>query len=182
MSESINLQFPDIAGDVSGHTAFVRHESTGALLNTGGDAITEFATGFWSFTLAEARAENKNYYVTVYSGSSETAENLVYNGILRAGMLMVDAIFEATNKTFIRGTVGASSPTTSTFTPSAISTEASVLNQWRGRILVFDNDTTTAALRGQATDITGSSAAALPLLTFTALTNAPVSGDKFSIL
>lgn len=183
MSESILVRFPDISGDVSGYTAFVRHETTGALLNTGGDAITESgATGLWSFTLAETRAENTNYYVAIYSGSTEDADNIVFDDILRAGLLLVGAQFEPQTKTFIRGTVGATSPTTSTFTPSAISTEASVLNQWRGRILIFDNDTTTAALRGQATDITGSSAAALPLLTFTPLTNAPVSGDKFTIV
>lgn len=183
MSESILVRFPEISGDVSGHTAFVRHETTGALLNTGGDAITESgATGLWSFTLGEDRAKNTNYNVAIYSGSTETPANLVYDDILRAGLLVVGAQFEAQNKTFMRGTVGATAPTTSSFTPSSVSTEPSVLNQWRGRILVFDNDTTTAALRGQATDIVGSSAAALPLLTLTPLTTAPASGDSFSIL
>ncbi len=183
MSETITVRFPDISGDVSGYTAFVRHGTTGALLNTGGDAISESgSTGLWSFTLAETRAENTNYDVAIYSGSSEVAANLVYDGILRAGLLKVDAQFEATNKTEIRGTVSGTSPTTSTFTPSALSTEASVLNQFLGRILIFDNDTATAGLRGQATDITGSSAAALPLLTFTPLTTAPSSGDTFTIV
>ena len=42
-------------------------------------------------------------------------------------------------------------------------------------------DTTTTALRGQSTDITASSAASNPLLTFTALTTAPANGDTFSI-
>lgn len=183
MSETIRVRFPDISGDVSGYTAFLRHPVTGALLNTGGDAITETgSTGMWTFTLAETRAENTDYHVAIYSGSSETAANIVFDDILRAGLLLVGAEFEAQNKTFIRGTVGATSPTTTTFTPSAVSTAPSVLNQWRGRILIFDNDTTTAALRGQATDITGSSAAALPLLTFTALTNAPVSGDSFTVV
>jgi hypothetical protein len=57
------------------------------------------------------------------------------------------------------------------------------LNQFIGRTLVFDNDTTTAALRGQGATITASSAAALPLLTYSGtLTRAPASGDTFSIL
>lgn len=184
MSETIYVRFPDISGDSSGHTAFLREELTGDILNTGGDAITEIgSSGLWSFTLGETRDENANYFVGIYSGSSETAANLVYDDILRAGLNRVGAQFEATNKTFMRGTVGsATTPTTSTFTPSAVSTAGSVLNQWRGRILVFDNDTTTAGLRGQATDILGSSAAALPLLTFTPLTTAPASGDSFSIV
>lgn len=183
MSETIRVRFPEISGDVSGHTAFLRHPVTGALLNTGGDAITESgSTGLWSFTLAEARAANTDYHVAIYSGTTETAANLVFDGVLRSGLLLVDAEFEPHNKTFIRGTVGATSPTTTTFTPSAVSTAPSALNQWRGRILIFDNDTTTAALRGQATDITGSSADALPLLTFTTLTDAPASGDSFTIV
>ena len=48
--------------------------------------------------------------------------------------------------------------------------------------MIFDYDTTTAALRGQATDITASSASATPTLTVTALTTAPVSGDTFTIV
>lgn len=53
-------------------------------------------------------------------------------------------------------------------------------DQFNGRIITFDDDTTTAALRGQSTDITGCTAAS-NTLTFTATTTAPVSGDKFTI-
>lgn len=84
-------------------------------------------------------------------------------------------------RTVIRGT-SAGSATTTTMTPSALSPAGVDADQFKGRILVFDNDTTTLALRGQATDITASTAASLPLLTFTALTAAPASGDTFSIL
>lgn len=184
MSETILVRFPDISGDVSGHTAFLRHESSGALLNTSGDAITESgSTGLWSFTLGETRVENINYDVAIYSGASETAANLVYDGVLRAGLLKVDELFEATNRTVISGTVGvATTPSTTQFTPSALSTAGSVANQFVNRVLMFDNQTTTAALRGQVTTISVSSAAALPLLTFTALTTAPASGDIFKIL
>lgn len=184
MSETILVRFPDISGDVSGYTAFLRHESTGALLNTGGDAITESgSTGLWSFTLSETRAENTNYFCAIYSGSSETPANIVYDGLLRAGFLRVDEQFEATNKTVIRGVVAASpAPTTTTFTPSSLTTAGSGLHQWRGRVLLFDNTTTTAALRGQAAIITGNTAAALPQIACEALTTAPASTDSFSIL
>lgn len=85
--------------------------------------------------------------------------------------------------TVVRGTAGTgTTPSTTQFTPSALSPAGVAADQFKGRILVFDNDTTTTALRGQATDITASSAAGLPLLTFTALTTAPSSGDTFSIL
>lgn len=183
MSETITVDFPDISGESDTYTAFLRRESDGALLNTSGDAITESgSTGLWSFTLGEARAANTNYLVRIYSGSSETATNLVYSSVLFSGQTLVGMEFQAINKTVIRGTVSSTSPGVSSFTPSQLSTAQSVLNQLRGRVLIFDNTTTTEALRGQATQILGSSAAALPLLTVVALTTAPVSGDTFTIV
>ena len=79
-----------------------------------------------------------------------------------------------------RGTVGAASTTTSIVT-SAMAPAGSVADQFKGRIVTFDDDTITVALRGQATDITASSAIATPTFTVTALTTAAVSGDTFSI-
>lgn len=86
------------------------------------------------------------------------------------------------SRTVIRGTVSGTSPTTTTFTASALSPAGAASDQFKGRIIIFDNDTTTTALRGQATDITASSNASLPLFTYTALTTAPQSGDTFSIV
>lgn len=94
----------------------------------------------------------------------------------------VTVIREYADNTVVRGTVSATSPTTTTFTPSALSPSGAAADQFKGRIIVFDNDTTTASLRGQATDITANTSAALPLFTFTALTTAPSSGDTFSIV
>jgi hypothetical protein len=94
----------------------------------------------------------------------------------------IAAIKQYADRTVVRGTVSGTSPTTTTFTSSALSPAGVAADQFKGRIIVFDNDTTTTALRGQATDITASSAAANPLFTFTALTTAPQSGDTFSIL
>lgn len=179
MSETIGIQFPDISGDTSGYTAFVRSEADGTLLNGSGDTITETgATGFWSFTLAETRVANTDYFVRIYAGTTETAVDLVYDGILYASQTLVDKQMPAP---VIFGTVGATAPSTTSFTPSETSVAGSVVDKWNGRIIVFNNDTTTANLRGQATDITGCSADALPLLTYTALTTAPVSGDKYKI-
>lgn len=78
----------------------------------------------------------------------------------------------------VTGTVGAASTTTSIVT-SALSPAASVADQFKGRIVTFDANTTTAALRGQSTDITANTA--LGVLTCTALTTSPVSGDSFTI-
>ena len=76
-------------------------------------------------------------------------------------------------------TVGSGSTTTSIVT-SAIDPSASVADQFKGRIVIFDKATTTAALRGQATDITASTSGGI--LTVTALTTAPSSGDTFTIV
>ena len=77
-------------------------------------------------------------------------------------------------------TVGSGSTTTSIVT-SDCRPSGAVADQFVGRIVIFDKDTTTAALRGQATDITASSNSATPTLTVTALTTAPSSGDTFTI-
>jgi hypothetical protein len=91
------------------------------------------------------------------------------------------AAFNRAVKGNVIGTVGAASTTTSVKS-SSITPAGSVADQFKGRIIIFADDTTTAALRGQATDITASSAAAAPVFTCTALTTAPVSGDTFSIV
>lgn len=84
-------------------------------------------------------------------------------------------------RTVVRGTVTTGASTTSIPT-SAFSPAGGAADQFKGRIVVFDNDTATAALRGQATDITASSNSSTPTLTVTALTTAPSSGDTFSVL
>lgn len=80
-----------------------------------------------------------------------------------------------------RGTVGSASTTTSIVT-SALTPAGSVGDQFKSRLIIFENGTTTAALRGQISSISASSNAAAPVLTVPALTTAPVSGDRFLIL
>jgi hypothetical protein len=178
MAETIVVDFADIAGDVSAYTAFVRSRA-GALLNTGGDAISEIGGGVWNFTLTEARVVNTHYFVRIYSGSTETPANLVYDGILYPGQLLVNFDGDLKNLTTIRGTVSSGSVTS--MTPSALTPACAKINQFKGRILVFDATTTTPELRGQITDITANTGVALPLFTFTSLTTAPAAGDTFTI-
>jgi hypothetical protein len=70
-------------------------------------------------------------------------------------------------------------PTTTTMPTSSLVPAAVATDQFQGRVVTFDDATTTAALRGQTTDITSNTSGGV--LTFTALTTAPVSGDTFSI-
>lgn len=107
------------------------------------------------------------------------------SGAITAASLAADAATEIRDKiierTCLRGTVSGT-PSTTSIPTSAMSPATSVADQVKGRIVIFDHDTTTAALRGQATDITASTSSATPTLTVTALTTAPVSGDTFTIV
>jgi len=77
-------------------------------------------------------------------------------------------------------TVGSGSSATSIVT-SACDPAGVNADQFKGRILTFAKDTTTTALRGQATDITASTAASTPVLTVSTMVASPVSGDTFTI-
>lgn len=79
----------------------------------------------------------------------------------------------------VKGVCTTGGSTTSIPTSSLVPA-AAVTDQFKGRILIFDEATTTANLRGQATDITASTAGGT--LTVTALTTAPASGDTFRIV
>lgn len=100
------------------------------------------------------------------AGSTTAAENL-----------------ELSAEAICTGTVDAGASTTSiptsAFSPAV---SAVIANQLVGRIVIFRRDTTTVALRMQATDIKGSSASATPTLTVTALTVAPAAADVFIIV
>lgn len=81
----------------------------------------------------------------------------------------------------VTGTVGGGSPApsvtnvpTSSLSPAAIDPD-----QFKGKILTFDKDTTSTSLRGESTEITASTPGGE--LTVVALTQAPVEGDTFTI-
>jgi hypothetical protein len=90
------------------------------------------------------------------------------------------AAFKQAVKGNVIGTVGVGSTSTSIIT-SSLTPAGSVADQLKGRLITFSDDTTTAALRGQSTDITASTASATPTLTVTPLTTPAVAGDTFSI-
>jgi hypothetical protein len=81
-------------------------------------------------------------------------------------------------KALVRG-VCTTGGTTTSVTTSSLLPAAGVTDQFKGRIIIFDKATATANLRGQASDITASTAGGT--LTVTALTTAPASGDTFGI-
>lgn len=126
---------------------------------------------------------------TVSPAWTTTPDNTTTFAVLAIGSVNIEAVaggytgitgFERALRGIVVGTVGSSSSTTSIIT-SAVGVNAGATDCWKGRIVVFALDTTTAALRGQATDITANTSGATPTLTVTALTDAPASGDTFTI-
>ena len=81
------------------------------------------------------------------------------------------------------GTCGAGGSTT-TAVVSTLNNPASlaVSGELQGRTIIYLGNTTTAALRGQASNITASTTGATPTITYTIMTTAPVSGDTFVIV
>lgn len=110
---------------------------------------------------------------------------LTADGNIKADSLRISGSAESADRlerstlAIVTGTIGSGSTTTS-IVASATSPASSVNDQFNGRIMIFDKDTATAALRGQATDITDY-VHATTTFTVTALTTAPSSGDTFTI-
>lgn len=155
------------------------YNPAGSLITGGDVSSAEVANGFYDVSIAAASVLTAGVYsvAVVSSALPATLDSAWSYGqtevdlVSKAGATQFDTALNSVG-TF---TVGSSSMTTSVIT-SAMSPAAAVTDQFKGRVLTFRNDTTTTNLRGQATDITGSSSGGV--LTVTALTTAPVSGDK----
>lgn len=105
-----------------------------------------------------------------------TVANILDVNVLRInGNANSPVILDRAVRSTTRFTIGAASSATNIIT-SSMDPAAVVIDQFKGLVLKFDKDTTTTNLRGQGTDITGNTAAGV--LTVTALTTAPVSGDQ----
>ena len=105
--------------------------------------------------------------------------------LLDAIKVVTDALTSAvaTKMAVSGGTIINGSAAAGTLSTTEITTDLtiSVADQYNGRILIFAIDTTTAALRGQATDISATTVLN-GKLGFTAITTAPSNGDTFCIV
>lgn len=134
--------------------------------------------GIYEIQIADARfavSGARSLLVSIF-GATNLAQCDVLVPLI--GWDKYDTRFGRNVKAITKGTVGSASTTTSVVT-SSLDPAANVTDQFKGCILGFDKDTTTVNLRGQKTDITGSTSGGV--LTVTALTTAPVSGDTFTI-
>lgn len=165
---------------VSADVAAVKSD-TGTILtdvNSGAGAIyTRIGAPAGASISADVAAIKAVLPSALTSGGNIMADVLAINGDTTSASQMAK-----TTRAIGRGTVTAASSTTSILTSAFVPASAStVADQWKGRIITFDADTTTAALRAQSTDITANTSGATPTFTVTALTTAPASGDTFSV-
>ncbi|HQR20744.1 MAG TPA: hypothetical protein PKV98_07750 [Burkholderiaceae bacterium] len=89
-------------------------------------------------------------------------------------------------RTTCSGTVGSGS-TTANVVSSAVAVGATTslsADAWKGRVIIFNSDTSTAALRGQAAAIVSHDSGSTPTFTVAtgSWTTAPLSGDTFTVV
>jgi len=139
----------------------------------------DVATGIWTARLTNLTnfEEGQVYLIQVTNSNAtpESQEREIQFGGVEGSSRHYRAI-----QGIAKGTIGTGS-TVTVLNVSSLDPTATVPDQFNGRVVVFDKDTTTAALRGQATDITDVATGSPIVLTVTALTTAPQSGDTFTI-
>lgn len=141
--------------------------AAGGLMIAGSNAATTLAT----LTVSGA--------TTLTGAVSATGSNDIRLGATERGLIRD----KAQERTCFAGTVGTGS-TTASVVCSAITPATTDADQLKGRNIVFNNDTTTAALRGQAAAIVSHTSGSTPTFTLAtgAFTQAPASGDTFTVV
>lgn len=135
------------------------------------------ATGFSTHTAADVwtvSTRTLSSFGTLIADIWASVSRTLTAGTKDSEIDAIKAVTDQQAKAVINGTVGSGSTTTNIV--SGLTTTTDSLN---GKIVTFDKDTTTAALRGQSTDITDTDASGN--LTVTALTAAPASGDTYQV-
>ena len=145
---------------VSADVAAVKVDTAAILVDTG-------TTLDGRIPAALTAGGNMKVDVLAISGSTTAADNL-----------------EESTEAIAYGTVDGTGATTTAFLSSALTPDSVTNDQFNGRVLIFKADTTTTALRGQATTISDYVHTSAEIGTFTvvALTTAPQTGDTFTIL
>lgn len=188
------------ADDGSGVTLVLDTNPTASGGNNDMVHITNDDAGYYDLELAAA---NVNYNGRFHLALTDAANHcpvfhefmildaVAYDSFVKGSdLLQVDlqqllglatgvTAFERSARSIVLGTVTTGASTTSIPTSSLVPS-AGVADQFKGRIVIFDKDTATANLRGQASDITASTSGGT--LTVMALTTAPASGDTFVIV
>jgi hypothetical protein len=152
------------------------------------NSTTEITAGIALSADFDGRTGLHNVRVTATAANGYAA-GVKYALVLTAGTVGGSSVvgyivgeFTIQNKIagVVDGVCAAGGSQTSVITSSCVP-NAGATDCFKGRIVIFDRNTTTSALRCQATDVTANTSGATPTLTVTALTTSPASGDSFRI-
>lgn len=161
---------------------------TGGLLTTSPPTAAAIADAVWDESRAGHTTDGTfGFYIdaAITSRLAPTVSGRTLNvntdgegdAVLNAA---TQAQITALTRGLIAGVVGSSSSTT---VINVTSTESglAVTDQLKGRVLIFNKDTTTAALRGQGAPIETNDTTSITVASGDAFTTAPASGDTFTI-
>lgn len=111
--------------------------------------------------------------------STDTQPTVPADVVELAGNATSPMILDRSARTMVRGLVAAGA-TTTTVPTSSLTPAATVADQFKGRVLIFDDDTATAALRSQTCEVLAS--AADGTLSVSSITTAPAEGERFLLI
>lgn len=168
--------FGSLVADTASAVAAALASSLSAIFAAAGTAATE-ATNAAADTAAMRPIIETSLDVVLSSRAASGVQdaNLVQ---IQGATGPVDRLKRVTDSEVL-GEVDAGSSQTSIVTAS-LDPAATVADQFKGRVVLFDRATTTPELRGQGTRITANTSGGV--LTVEALTAAPASGDTFAIV
>jgi len=156
------------------------HQLTSAVVTAGtlGKLIVDNLNATVSSRMAEASISTTGGTVDAVTTVATVTNDVNADVVKISGSAAAADALELSTETIISGTAAAGTLSTTEMTTDLA---ISVAEQYNGRIIIFQSDTTTAALRNQATDITATTILN-GKLGFTALTTAPAAGDTFIIV
>jgi uncharacterized protein YjbJ (UPF0337 family) len=168
----------NVGGNVTGSVGSVTGAVGSVTGNVGGN-VTGSVGSVTGLTAATVHSDLDDIQARLPAALTSDG-NIKADALRVNGSALAAARMQRAGASMVLGTCAALGTTTSVIA-SALAPTSAVNDQFNGRIIIFADDTTTTALRGQATDITDYVHATLTF-TVTALTTAPQSGDTFVIV
>lgn len=155
------------------------------------------ASAIWIFQFSAAELQCKSLRVMIADAATKAIEDqffvietfghpsAMYPSDPSADNTEAERKFTRAALALIDGTVGTGTNSTTQVSWSggqgAIDPTPTQNDQWKGRVLIFAENTLTAALRGQGAPIASSSTTGCTFAAGDALTSAPAEGDTFTI-
>lgn len=150
----------------------------------GGAWLTFVNPGSFNYGLTRRITDynNTTHFVTVepaFPNEPTEGDIVIIHGREYSPTAIRDAVHD---DMVLYGTVESTGASTTIIPIKTLSITLTVTDQLKGRVIIFDDDTTTAALRGQGAPINGNSTTQLTLDAADALTTTPAEDDSFRIV